>query len=118
MPCGGLTPFLRKTMSKRELRRICVNALWRAYSISTSNELAVTREGDDVVSMPCGGLTPFLPDVLANSYLCIGYCVNALWRAYSISTILNGQEHIFIPTCVNALWRAYSISTCRSNRGN
>ena len=59
MPCGGLTPFLLFIPRIQNFGVGCVNALWRANSISTT--LAIPNA--DVVtnvSMPCGGLTPFL----------------------------------------------------------
>ena len=111
MPCGGLTPFLREntaSTSKEGEKCQCpvagllhfylhgqrlmsllqggVNALWRAYSISTDfsdlvlgaigtvcqcpvagllhfywGRLWTTQKSHFCVSMPCGGLTPFLP---------------------------------------------------------
>ena len=39
------------------------------------------------------------------------YCVNALSRAYPISTICLEKLNLNLVTCVNALSRAYPIST-------
>ena len=61
MPCGGLTPFLRE-----------IEMFFGATN--------------SIVSMPCGGLTPFLPLTPAAWVFIHIFGVNALWRAYSIST--------------------------------
>ena len=60
--------------------------------------------------MPCGGLAPFLLDwpLEDGGYL---ECVNALWRASSISTATSPTIPRTPMTSVNALWRASSIST-------
>ena len=84
MPCVGLIPFLQK--GGKEWRIIhfpCVNALCRAYSISTNIEYILAEDilvcqcpvsglfhfygkkneknnKKEVVSMPCVGLIPFL----------------------------------------------------------
>ena len=61
MPCGGLTPFLLGGLAGAGiLAFVCVNALWRANSISPG-DLDRLKDERDRVSMPCGGLTPFLP---------------------------------------------------------
>ena len=87
MPFIGLSPFLHGGgYSRAEETPYCVNALYRAFSISTDPETD-SRNGKE--------------------------CVNALYRAFSISTmkcvnILEKEE------CVNALYRAFSISTLPS----
>ena len=59
MPCFGLSPFLQPRVEMEELLVVRgVNALLRAFSISTqSQENGVERK---LVSMPCFGLSPFL----------------------------------------------------------
>ena len=60
--------------------------------------------------MPLIGLIPFLPlAALADSWT-TPLCVNALNRAYPISTI-DETKLTLLPSCVNALTRAYPIST-------
>ncbi len=61
------------------------------------------------VSMPLVGLIPFLLPINLRTFalLC---CVNALNRAYPISTI-DETKLTLLPSCVNALNRAYPIST-------
>ena len=86
MPFIGLSPFLPNTDNAKEDLLNRVNALYRAFSISTDPETD-SRNGKE--------------------------CVNALYRAFSISTmkcvnILEKEE------CVNALYRAFSISTLPS----
>ena len=92
MPCGGLTPFLQVRQPHVLKSGRCVNALWRAYSISTI-QLPILLRQREVVSMPCGGLTPFLPKGPEKEETCIYLCVNALWRAYSISTPPDETTH-------------------------
>ncbi len=62
--------------------------------------------------MPFIGLIPFLPlGVLA--MLLQTSCFNALYRAYSISTLKLMRVQRKYLKCFNALYRAYSISTKR-----
>ena len=109
MPCVGLSPFLHRKwdndwnhydrcqcprsdflhfychhLETKRLGLLCVNALSRAYPISTL--LRFCDEGEE------GG-------------------VNALYRAYSISTNRGNLWKSGAWNCVNALYRAYSIST-------
>ena len=88
MPFIGLTPFLR---------------------IERKNHHPQTM----AVSMPFIGLTPFLRTghFMISSLI---PCVNALHRAYSISTDY-AEIEIGETYSVNALHRAYSISTRRSS---
>ena len=88
MPCGGLTPFLLLQIIKTWYVKVCVNALWRANSISTDIDSDVT-----IIDKTC---------------------VNALWRANSISTTLTNDLLAARNESVNALWRANSISTKQS----
>ena len=71
--------------ARPELFARCVNALGRAYPISTLNVAGVNLTEID--------------------------CVNALSRAYPISTIIITEKPIDEISCVNALSRAYPIST-------
>ena len=59
MPCFGLSPFLPKKLGSWHLYSSCVNALLRAFSISTLDSNG-TLDGEKFVSMPCFGLSPFL----------------------------------------------------------
>ena len=63
-----------------------------------------------LVSMPFFGLTPFLLEETEN-LATITPCVNALLRAYSISTMFQAVLWHMGMYGVNALLRAYSIST-------
>ena len=86
-----------------------VNALRRAYIISTGRG----HRGDSLpcdVSMPSGGLIPFLRQDPIPLYYELS-SVNALWRAYTISTKMTIVEAREMFGGVNALWRAYTIST-------
>ncbi len=87
MPCVGLTSFLQATP-----------------------EYATISNPD--VSMPCVGLTSFLLSLPLYVFIFNQYGVNALCRAYLISTIWIALLRIFRKSvCVNALCRAYLIST-------
>ena len=109
MPCVGLIPFLQPILFLSSETAGCVNALCRAYSISTVKpkpDEPVTppvsmpcvglipfllknkdqSEEKPTVSMPCVGLIPFLPEE-ARKIADQMHCVNALCRAYSISTL-------------------------------
>ncbi len=61
MPYIGLIPFLRKEENEENFKGTCVNALHRAYPIST-----------------------FIKFIKGEHFM----CVNALHRAYPISTIV------------------------------
>ena len=60
MPYIGLIPFLRKEENEENFKGTCVNALHRAYPIST-----------------------FIKFIKGEHFM----CVNALHRAYPISTV-------------------------------
>ena len=86
MPFIGLSPFLPNTDNAKEDLLNRVNALYRAFSISTDPETD-SRNGKE--------------------------CVNALYRAFSISTLSKIiKKHLL--NRVNALYRAFSISTLPS----
>ena len=76
---------------------MCVNALHRAYPIST--ELFPWNSGKKIrVSMPYIGLIPFLLFYLFRMAMQC-FCVNALHRAYPISTAMIGKEIIKMTLC-------------------
>ena len=84
MPYIGLIPFLRKEENEENFKGTCVNALPRAYPIST-----------------------FIKFIKGEHFM----CVNALHRAYPISSSPLKRWNKFWKQCVNALHRAYPIST-------
>ena len=86
-----------------------VNALWRAYLISTARkERGISHE--HAVSMPYIGLLPFLHSFWNTDFTAY-FCVNALHRASPISTLFQRKMLRCLPFCVNALHRASPIST-------
>ena len=98
-------------------KKACVNALLRAYSISTYHDRTV----DDIfnVSMPFFGLTPFLlkAELTQHEQDLMCQCPSSgLLHFYVIKT----DAYKRVEECVNALLRAYSISTkiTKSNSGN
>ena len=107
-PASGFLHFYRAEEVRRKFSNTRVNALLRAFSISTKEEKFDTFE--QIVSMPCFGLSPFLQykDAISNEYY---VCVNALLRAFSISTSSILKYSAESQGCVNALLRAFSIST-------
>ena len=62
----------------------CINALERAFTISTQCKSSCAWSID--VSMPSDGLIPFLLPTALQATRARRSCVNALWRAYTIST--------------------------------
>ena len=77
------------------------------FFISTVNRMGFV-EGQQAVSMPYDGLFSFLlPEDLL---LKMAKGVNALWRAFFISTGKHGTSAA-VSARVNALWRAFFIST-------
>ena len=138
MPFIGLSPFLHGGgYSRAEETPYCVNALYRAFSISTAGNEA----GETIIAAMCqcplSGFLHFYANqwVEDSTHAC---CVNALYRAFSISTgiimkrlinkllcqcPLSGFLHFYLHRiggiyyekyCVNALYRAFSISTLPS----
>ena len=85
MPLVGLIPFLQKILFDVGFCAGCVNALGRAYPISTNNDTQNTTTS--------------------------AQCVNALGRAYPISTSTTTPAKYTRNTGVNALGQAYPIST-------
>ncbi len=65
MPYIGLIPFLRKEENEENFKGTCVNALHRAYPISTPKMTAMWFMFF-TVSMPYIGLIPFLQYPLKN----------------------------------------------------
>ena len=112
-----------------------VNALWRAFFISTKSKEVQIMDEQLIVSMPYDGLFSFLRNIsfatVSGSSVSMPYdglfsflreqkqkssslqkSVNALWRAFFIST-RTGRRNGELSVCVgvNALWRAFFIST-------
>ena len=90
-------------------KSICVNALNRAFPISTQ------EQKEDImtiksVSMPLIGLSPFLLIYQISPNLSTEG-VNALNRAFPISTSSASKTSTATISCVNALNRAFPIST-------
>ena len=92
MPCGGLTPFLPSwTASNVPFAGGCqcpVAGLLHFYRFFRFGARGYRYR----VSMPCGGLTPFLLGEAMDDPEIALLCVNALWRAYSISTTKNWKD--------------------------
>ena len=59
MPFIGLSPFLQRTKERQLIKQQCVNALYRAFSISTKGN-GGNMVKEIAVSMPFIGLSPFL----------------------------------------------------------
>ena len=111
MPYDGLFSFLRRTCKRAEkIWKECVNALWRAFFISTVCGDRWAWTSQCMCQCPMTGFFHF--------YVCAVYyanasmkCVNALWRAFFISTDLRETLEYDFNVGVNALWRAFFIST-------
>ena len=85
MPYIGLIPFLQPTPDPEPTPDPCVNALYRAYPIST---LIIEKDGKVLILCQCpiSGLSHFYgQDVIGTVQDTL--CVNALYRAYPISTM-------------------------------
>ena len=50
-------------------------------------------------------------DGSCHAFYCMLLNLNALWRAYSVSTVQEYQLRLPVQLCVNALSRAFPIST-------
>ncbi len=85
MPYIGLIPFLQRHCKRMRTFGDCVNALHRAYPISTRC-VGINSLAKVIVSMPYIGLIPFLL-VKKTVTVDTDRCVNALHRAYPISTV-------------------------------
>ena len=134
----GLSPFIQIYIQKMKSQRLCVNALYRASSISTGNrnsgdynsgnvsmpfiglspflhvylvQNVITKEN---VSMPFIGLSPFLhmSNTILKNMLCQCQCPLSGFLHFYIWIIWHVR--IKLP-CVNALYRAFSISTNNKN---
>ena len=111
MPFIGLSPFLPNTDNAKEDLLNRVNALYRAFSISTDPETD-SRNGKECVNALYRAFS--ISTMKCVNILEKEECVNALYRAFSISTLLLTRHHIRWHSCVNALYRAFSISTLPS----
>ena len=109
MPYDGLFSFLRKTFCSNWSTPGGVNALWRAFFISTDT-VFVAAFTNIRCQCPMTGFFHFYgyAGMVAGS----DRGVNALWRAFFISTIYN-YIRSQADKCVNALWRAFFISTSK-----
>ena len=85
MPFFGLTPFLQHDAERSEKNPECVNALLRAYSISTTDD-DNPYQTSSVCQCPSSGLLHFY-ERLEQDFEQVKNSVNALLRAYSISTV-------------------------------
>ena len=81
----SLCTVLRHTKTYILVANTVVNALCRAYVISTVQE-SLLEDDDNIVSMPYVGLIPFLQNFKSTEKEVI-LCFNALYRAYTISTL-------------------------------
>ena len=84
-PMTGFFHFYRPSSTQRK-KMSGVNALWRAFFISTP--LMLRKERFTEVSMPYDGLFSFLRTDNGEQEKKISDSVNALWRAFFISTQL------------------------------
>ncbi len=84
MPLLGLIPFLHSKKQKKRMEESCVNALTRAYPISTKKG---SKEAAKSIMCQCpySGLSHFYLSLRTLSLRTLS-CVNALTRAYPIST--------------------------------
>ena len=114
MPYDGLFSFLPYINGVMSAQEECVNALWRAFFISTMSSLN-SHWTHFKVSMPYDGLFSFLPYYKDNRGE-VRYGVNALWRAFFISTLDEEMGRYLSLYGVNALWRAFFISTENNTR--
>ena len=113
MPFFGLTPFLQWwKFHFWRLGRKCQCPSSGLLHFYGRRLFIVTSKL--TVSMPFFGLTPFLLPYLYWLPLIV-QGVNALLRAYSISTHARAKQYLWCCVCVNALLRAYSISTIQQN---
>ena len=109
MPCIGLSSFLQALDKMNDMSTFCVNALYRAFFISTKGE----NDYEDhkfMCQCPVSGFLHFYVGTVIGAVL-IGGCVNALYRAFFISTTPCGGIPQGYYDCVNALYRAFFIST-------
>ena len=110
MPYDGLFSFLHICRRRNQTWGSCgVNALWRAFFISTFTASRM-QSLTGVCQCPMTGFFHFYTFDLVASKPTFYYGVNALWRAFFISTS-SGLLQTLVIWGVNALWRAFFIST-------
>ena len=109
MPSIGLSPFLQEVLMKAMTTlNLCQCPQSGFPHFYTSLRLALSSSR--CVSMPSIGLSPFLRSTMSN-YWSTHLCVNALNRAFPISTDYGRYNGLGQWHCVNALNRAFPIST-------
>ncbi len=86
-------------MSKKERKKLCVNALHRAYPISTWRKEKNEKIFKGTCQCPTSGLSHFYAVEFKNR-IESDVCVNALHRAYPIST-MRLEKSIMIEWCVS-----------------
>ena len=104
MPCIGLIPFLPISILITVWLVKCVNALCRAYSISTHAATAY-RNYHVTVSMPCVGLIPFLPWGNGGTDLFLDLCqcpVSGLFHFYNAEAFVPANTKVSMP-CVGLI---------------
>ena len=89
MPFIGLSPFLPIRSQGLYTIAICVNALYRAFSISTETIKSVLDTNASCQCPLSGFLHFYIHEV--GEYSPVKPCVNALYRAFSISTLPSGN---------------------------
>ena len=138
MPFIGLSPFLHLAKAAASLMMDACQCPLSGFLHFYMAGVTVELKKRHTVSMPFIGLSPFLPPVTKQEKQLLLQCVNALYRAFSISTgiimkrlinkllcqcPLSGFLHFYLHRiggiyyekyCVNALYRAFSISTLPS----
>ena len=98
MPFIGLSPFLLWQSNDRKVWRRCVNALYRAFSISTYWVLFLYPKLRRKCQCPLSGFLHFYWET-NDRKVWRRLRVNALYRAFSISTDNLGREEVQIKTC-------------------
>ncbi len=88
-PFIGLSPFLPIRSQGLYTIAICVNALYRAFSISTETIKSVLDTNASCQCPLSGFLHFYIHEV--GEYSPVKPCVNALYRAFSISTLPSGN---------------------------
>ena len=94
----------------------CVNALYRAFFISTRYEVSEVTGKLGVCQCPISGFLHFYPVWTSAGWGMTECCVNALYRAFFISTFENSWFQMYADNCVNALYRAFFISTVKNEK--
>ena len=113
MPFIGLSPFLlTDELTKRTKTKLWVNALYRAFSISTRRHHPRAFVYLDV-SMLSIGLSPFLHCYIDDKPYYVMECQCSL-SGFLHFYLEKAKKKIEQLVCVNALYRAFSISTLPS----